>query len=253
MNSLELSALKIAIDDQASEELPKLAAEALAQGVDSPSLREVAGASTRDDPRDVRERYLAALDELGIDVPQAEQAAWRLTRDVATRIVGRQISPLEGAEWIWRVASSRVEHEGDLRVFIGLASECEDHPERCAEYETQIRAAAQQLLARSNPRTWITLQARTGRSPLHQNPWQDDRDFDATQLPIRSDLRQHIAEWAATFEARKPGATGPSGFALSAEADRFAQRGAVLARELQRELGDDWHVEYMPTATRLPR
>ncbi|MDX2850840.1 hypothetical protein PV342_20710 [Streptomyces sp. PA03-3a] len=48
------------------EELPMMAAHALADGDDSPALRELAGLSRRDDPAEIRELYDRALSELGI-------------------------------------------------------------------------------------------------------------------------------------------------------------------------------------------
>ena len=72
MEALELAALRIAIDEQPSDD-PMIAAEALTRGFDSPSLRDAAG-TPRSEVRDARDRFVAALDELQIPIPSAQQA-----------------------------------------------------------------------------------------------------------------------------------------------------------------------------------
>ena len=42
---------------------------------------------------------------------------------------------------------------------------------------------------------------------------------------------------------------GASGSASTEDADTFVARGAQLVGTMQRELGADWHVEYMQTAS----
>ncbi|MEV5826042.1 hypothetical protein AB0L25_10735 [Spirillospora sp. NPDC052242] len=56
----------------APEALPLIGAEALARGVDSPALRQLAGYNARDDVRDIQDLYLAAMAELGLPMPDAE-------------------------------------------------------------------------------------------------------------------------------------------------------------------------------------
>lgn len=148
---LRIAALRLALGQQPSEELPRLAAEALARGVDSPSLREAA--STPDhEVRDARDRFLAALDELGIEVPTFGKATWPLVRLMAEQIVSGAVTPVEGASWIWRNAYHRIERGGYLRVFVGLASEWEDHPSYRAKYDERIVDESKILLQRTGLR-----------------------------------------------------------------------------------------------------
>jgi hypothetical protein len=158
---LELVAARLAIGEQASEELPGLATEALVRGLDSPSLRKAAGLSPRD-VRDARDAFVDALGELGVLLPDEQPALWLLIRDTLRRIVDGSITAYEGASWIWHRAFWRVEREGDLRVFVGLASECDDHPGSRPAIERAIRDAAVELLARGELRSWLKLQARVG-------------------------------------------------------------------------------------------
>lgn len=83
------------------EELPGIAVAALVGGVDSPSLRQLAGMSRRDDPRELSERFAAALRELGIEVTRGDALDYLLidsmegwhsgvisTSDLAMRVDG---------------------------------------------------------------------------------------------------------------------------------------------------------------------
>lgn len=250
MEVLELIAAKLVLDEQPSEELPAVAADALSRGVDSPALRALAGTSPRE-VRDARDLFIAALDELGIASPDEQDALWHVACDMLERISTRRIGAYEGAAWIWRHVYWRIKREGDLRVFVGLASEWDDHPAQREALERDIREAAVRLLSRGALRRWVKLQARQGESPLRY-PY-SDRALGLLELPIGDRLRSNLTGWAAEFDrvAADPG-LGPSGFASSTEAGAFVDRGAQLAEAIQAELGDDWHVEYMPTPREFP-
>lgn len=55
------------------EYLPMAAAAALARGVDSPGLRELAGLGRRSDTMEIRDLFERATEELGIAIPSEEQ------------------------------------------------------------------------------------------------------------------------------------------------------------------------------------
>jgi hypothetical protein len=85
MDPVELAALRLAIGEQASEQLPGIATDALVRGLDSPALREAAGTSPRE-VRDATDLFKAALAELEIDLPDEQEALWRLVRYTAMQI-----------------------------------------------------------------------------------------------------------------------------------------------------------------------
>ncbi len=250
METLRLVAAKLAMGDQPSEELPRLATEALLRGLDSPALAVAAGARPSD-VRDARDVFVAALRELGIDPPDEQQALWLVARDVMERIVEGTTNPVAGAEWIWMRIYNRFEKEGDLRVFIGLASTLDDHPSERSRIEAAIREAAADLLRRQEPRTWVKLQARQGESPIRA-PF-DDNALSVSDLAISDRTRSDLSAWAKEYDnaAAKPG-KGPSVFASVEEATDFTARGTKLVEAMQAELGPDWHVEYMPTPIAFP-
>lgn len=150
MNSddpLRLASLRLSVGEQAPEELPDLAAEALARGLDSQSLRMLAGAP-KDAYDDNRSLFIAAMNELGVDVPLPDAATRELVCYWAAEIVAGALSPYDGARRIWLRGWERLGRPDDLTVFVGLASEWEDDPERRDAYERDILAAAHDLIDR---------------------------------------------------------------------------------------------------------
>lgn len=96
-------------------------------------------------------------------------------------MVAGRTSPARGATELW-LAYLRTRDNGDLRVFAGLASTLDDHPEDAEQIEADMVAAARELLARPAPRRWIKLRAARGRSPLTQSTGPDDIEVDPGTL-----------------------------------------------------------------------
>jgi hypothetical protein len=247
LDPLELAALRLALDEQPSEDLPAIATEALVRGLDSQALREAAGTPSAD-VRDARGHFIDALEELGYSIPGEEEAVWRLVRHTAEQIVQGDITPYDGASWIWRSAYRRVEHEGDLRIFVGLASEWEDNPEYRDQYDEDIVDEARTLLARQHPRRWVKVMADYECWPLWDpNP---PKNLDPEELPISEPLRLDLTSWAAAFDQTlNRSDPASSGFASTHDAEHFVAQGRALVERLQGELGEAWHVEYMPAPT----
>lgn len=143
---LRVAAWRFALDAQPVEQLPALATDALVRGVDSPSLRELAG-ERASDVHECRDLFRAALDELDLAVA-AHDAVWCLTQWTAEQIVSEDLSPYEGAAWIWREAWRELEHVIDLTSFVALADQWEDLPSHRAEIDADIIAEAHALLER---------------------------------------------------------------------------------------------------------
>jgi hypothetical protein len=196
---LEVATWRMAAGSLPSEDLPEIATEALVRGLDSPTLRVLAGQS-RDDVRDSAELFRVALDELGIDLRDADSAQWDLAERTAGDIVAGRIGPARGATELW-LAYRNVRDNGDLRIFVGLASMLDDHPEDAEQIEADVVAAARELLARPAPRRWIKLMAVRGRSPLSQSTGNDDIEVVPETLQISDALRSNIARWDAYFAA----------------------------------------------------
>ena len=132
---------------------PPIAANALEKGLDSPSLRILAG-ETEKVASIVGPLFLAALRELGIPLPDPASAQMIAARFYARKIVNGSLSPYEGACCIWwEIANeaypTREESEvwNRLRAFVGLASEYEDNPRHQREYEDQIVQEAKDFLS----------------------------------------------------------------------------------------------------------
>ena len=88
MDKLRELAWEYAANRKFPEDLPMAAALALARGIDSPALRELAGLGRRSDAAELHSLFGRALDELHVTMPSPEQAARRdlhhLARDLIT-------------------------------------------------------------------------------------------------------------------------------------------------------------------------
>lgn len=92
------------------DEVIAAAADALVAGVDSPTLRELAGASARDDYWTLRPLVEGALEELGIPLPahDSDETQIAATRVMAKRVINGGLAPSEFARW----AHATIGHEG---------------------------------------------------------------------------------------------------------------------------------------------
>jgi hypothetical protein len=109
-----------------SAEVPALAAEMLAAGVDSPSLRVLAGI-TQPVMSDVGPVFERAMRELGLAPLEKQQALRVLTCHYAEMIVSGAIEPYEGAVLIWNDLSHEYEPFEEVSIFVGLASQIDDY------------------------------------------------------------------------------------------------------------------------------
>jgi hypothetical protein len=121
-------------------DLPKIAAEALAQGYDTSALRQLAGldANSRLDPGQL---FRTALQELGRPSLSRVEAGKAIARHFASEIVNGKISPFKGCNEIYKVQRHCEELEGDLLPFAGYSSE----PETGHTSEAIIREARELL------------------------------------------------------------------------------------------------------------
>lgn len=140
-----------------SDRLPGLAAGWLADGLDSPSLRALAGAEL---PimSEVAPLFRKALHEIGVDIPTKDEALMMFARDYAERIVAGSLTAHAGAGLIWWHVTNEMERPSQLLLsFVGAASELDDLEDRTAEdgadrkeyrrqLEEQILESARDLL-----------------------------------------------------------------------------------------------------------
>ena len=140
-----------------SEQLPEVATDWLAKGLDSPSLRQLAGVGS---PvmSEVGPLFEKVLAELEVAAPNKEEALMFLDRHYAQQIVEGTVSPYEGAQKIWWQVTNAFKKPSQLLLtFVGAASELEDLPERtlqdgydrnkyASELESTIVSSARELL-----------------------------------------------------------------------------------------------------------
>lgn len=131
------------------EEVPGLAVAALERGCE---LREVAVLAGLERPvrADVDEELGDLLRRIGWARPTRDQALKTVVDALAGRIGGGSVEPADGAHRLWRLAN-----QGgfggplwtQLAIFVGLASEWDDHEESRPAIEAQIVEEAQALVA----------------------------------------------------------------------------------------------------------
>jgi hypothetical protein len=246
VDPLQLAALRWAVDEQPAEKLPLLATDALVRGADSPALRELAGVRPGDF-WEIKSLFEKTLDELGIEQVDAQTALWRLAQHMASEIENGGVRPIDGARWIWSNIYHRLDREGDLRVFVGLASEWDDYPLGRVEIEQAIVEKARRLVEQAEPRRWLRVQARRGQSPVVDSGLRIE--ISVVDLPVTENLARRVTEWAAQYETF---GAGWEGFVTKGDAVDFVEEGKALVDLMQAELGPEWHVEYYPEATKPP-
>ena len=128
-----------------ADAMPPEATRALLEGIDSPSVRQLAGMD-RADSEDVRATFRAALRELAIETPSLREAAILLATEAARRITQGTLPPYEGAKEIWHIVTSSGEHLPELDAFIYAADEWEERPKARKHFEAGIVAAARDLV-----------------------------------------------------------------------------------------------------------
>ncbi|MGW7264516.1 hypothetical protein [Streptomyces sp. NPDC054842] len=136
-----------AADQVCPEDLPMTAAQALATGMNGPTLCELAGLPRHADPRDIRDVFEQALEELGITLPDHHLARRYALSRLATRFTAGEVNLAELASDEW--AETEVE-TAEERAFVALLPPCAC----CIEYtlgldeatwKAQLRIAARAL------------------------------------------------------------------------------------------------------------
>lgn len=246
LSALQLAYWRLELGDQPPEDLVGLAVDALVTGLDGPALAELAGMNAAD-VASVREVFGLVAVEQGLERSNEQAAIWQLVRHTARQIVDGTLEPIEGARWLWREASYRAEPEGDLRVFEGLASEADGHPDDRAQLSHAVVQEAVQLLARETPRRWLRVQADPERA-LSVATTRGQTPVTPIELGLSSALAARVAAWSQAWQQN----LDEGGFASAGQAEAFVEDGRLLAKEIQRSIGSDWNVEYYPEPTRSP-
>lgn len=127
------------------------AAHALARGVDSPALRELAGLG-RADVRDATDLFKRAMTELGHPLRSPRAVLWGHTRQIAAELLaGTTAAPRAAGEIAALLCDAdHLDERGrssDLATrFEFLSVDWDDYPEDHQAITEQIKAAARDLL-----------------------------------------------------------------------------------------------------------
>jgi hypothetical protein len=196
----------------------------------------------------VHDLFVEVLGELGLDWPDDRTALWQMVRLTARQIVDGTLDPYAGASWIWWNAAHDLEPEGDLRVFIGLASSYEDLPAYRDQLRREMIHAAEDLLSRPELRPWLQLRADVDHPMRRSTTRGTGLPVDPRDLHLPARVVAQVDAWQRAWrdvESRE-------GFDSPEHATRFVEDGRELAGAAEEALGDAWVVEYHPEPTEPP-
>ncbi|MEU9777746.1 hypothetical protein [Streptomyces sp. NPDC047968] len=144
MDRLQHSAWQYVAEVLPPEELPMLAANALVDGRDSPSLRELAGLPRRSDETEIRELYVRALHELGTPLPDEETAGRHLLVSLAFGLVKGELSPEDVPDRLSMTVAARTWEE---TRFLSVAADYSEwiSPDELPGWEDDLKTAAHSL------------------------------------------------------------------------------------------------------------
>ncbi|MHB0914899.1 MAG: hypothetical protein ACYC4M_04345 [Thermoleophilia bacterium] len=146
--SLEIASCKVALDVSRPSDLIDAATDALVEGLDTPSLRILAGLAEADGA-EVKKMFDRSLDELNISLPNEREAALRLAQLICIEILTGQTHPYKGAKRIWKLSLQVNDEEmPELDPFIYSFSEWEERPEDRKFFEDKIMIEAREFLHR---------------------------------------------------------------------------------------------------------
>jgi hypothetical protein len=117
------------------DRIEDLATAGLAEGFDSPIMRQLAGGATASDPRTV---FLACIEQLRIVLPAKRQAARHLARAIATAVVAGSIDPFDAARDLATVSRQVGGGFHELDPFIYAESEAQSRPSERAFFAKAI-------------------------------------------------------------------------------------------------------------------
>ncbi|MFJ4408878.1 hypothetical protein [Streptomyces sp. NPDC088910] len=134
------------------EDLPMAAAHLLADGYDSPSLRELAGLSRRAETAEIDELFDRAMAELGVRIPDGETAERCLLHHMATRLCAGAVSPRVAAARIWQGLASQTKAEREFVQAVGEEYYLDYlSPEGLRAWENAVLLTAQTLAQAAFP------------------------------------------------------------------------------------------------------
>lgn len=111
----ELIAAKWASGEIYPEQTPGIAADLLESGLDTPSMRRLAGEMRVGCRADVEDLVVRMLKELGVKVPASEtQARMLATRQIAREVVAGMRNPWKAASDLERIWTHEIWHHKDL-------------------------------------------------------------------------------------------------------------------------------------------
>lgn len=149
MDELRELAWAYAANRKFPEDLPMAAALALARGIDSPALRELAGLGRRSDTAEIHNLFEHALEQLEVAMPSPEQAARRDLHRLAGELVAGRRTPREVARICYFADAWMNEDESDFVNHCCYFDDMIDHipADRVPNAEATLMEAARAVVS----------------------------------------------------------------------------------------------------------
>jgi len=149
LEPLRFLAARLVLGEVRTDELPDEATALLVEGLDSGSLRALAGQDRWDGDRS-RDLLGDALKESGSAMPTGSEARRMLAEYLVRSLAEGRRDPYSACREIWSKAWNFGDEDTDLTPFVGLATEWEESPEsERSAIEDDMRQAAWDYLNRS--------------------------------------------------------------------------------------------------------
>ena len=135
-----------------SEDVLDICKALLEDGLDSSSLRKLAGLST-DELHEVPQLLRRLFGEMNLEELTKIEAAWLLVHEYAAQIQTGKMGAYEGAQRIGQFGNAFDPLFPYLRTFVAAWYEWDEYPEHSQELESKIRTAAAAILHIAPPPT----------------------------------------------------------------------------------------------------
>lgn len=135
-----------------SEDVPDICKGLVEDGLDSSSLRKLAGLSNAQLDQ-VPQLLLRLFGEMNLEERTKIEAAWLLVHEYAKQIQTGKMGAYEGAQRIGQFGNAFDPLFPYLRTFVAAWYEWDEYPEHSQELESKIRTAAAAIIPMSPPPT----------------------------------------------------------------------------------------------------
>ncbi len=148
--SLRVLHAKWILEEIPTDGVPDICQQLIADGLDSPSLRYLAGLM-KVELYQVPGLMTRMFSEFKMEECSKIEAAWFLVKDFAAQVQSGRMGAYEGSYRIGQIGNDCAPIFPYVRTFVGASAEWDEYPEHSQELESKIRTAAAALVLMPAP------------------------------------------------------------------------------------------------------